>query len=168
MSMNLKMMIMGVVLLAAALKTEAAEPNPNNRLQCWHCSSDTVGAEEFCGEVFNEDNIPVDLLKERNLSVLRACNSSIKSEHERPVCRKTVEEINGQTVTKRFCYYTNKSDTLTHCMDDPTEKNVHRVFCEDCLTEKCNGAIAVGGNYLGLLSCAVTLLIIFVSKHVNV
>lgn len=69
-----------------------AAENPNARLQCWHCSSDTVGSEEFCDEVFQEDKIPSELLKERNLSALRACNSSIKSEHERPVCRKTVEE----------------------------------------------------------------------------
>lgn len=68
----------------------AAQQQPP--LQCWHCSSDTIGAEDFCGDEFKEDNIPTESLKERNLSVLRNCNSSIASEHERAVCRKTVED----------------------------------------------------------------------------
>lgn len=133
----------------------AAEPF----LQCWHCSSDTIGAEDFCGTEFRESDIP-DLLKERNISILRSCNSTINSEHERAVCRKTIEKskytitmtlifemkrikttsspVNGKEVVKRFCYYTNKSDTVDHCIKEPTEKNVVRIYCEDCLTDKCN------------------------------
>uniref|UniRef100_A0A1A9WL41 Protein sleepless n=1 Tax=Glossina brevipalpis TaxID=37001 RepID=A0A1A9WL41_9MUSC len=109
-------------------------------LQCWHCSSDTRGAEDFCGTEFKESNIPTDLLAERNLSVIRHCNSTIHSDHERAVCRKTIEEMNGKTITKRFCYYTNKSDPLDHCNTEITEKNVRRIFCQDCLSDKCNGA----------------------------
>jgi len=41
---------------------------------------------------FQEDNIPTDLIKERNINLLRSCNSTINSDHERAVCRKTVEE----------------------------------------------------------------------------
>uniref|UniRef100_A0A1B0FFL9 Protein sleepless n=1 Tax=Glossina morsitans morsitans TaxID=37546 RepID=A0A1B0FFL9_GLOMM len=109
-------------------------------LQCWHCSSDTKGAEDFCDTEFKESNIPTDLLAERNLSVIRVCNSTIHSEHERAVCRKTIEEMNGKTVTKRFCYYTNKSDPLDHCNTEIIEKNVRRIFCQDCLSDKCNAA----------------------------
>uniref|UniRef100_A0A1I8P5N0 Protein sleepless n=1 Tax=Stomoxys calcitrans TaxID=35570 RepID=A0A1I8P5N0_STOCA len=158
MPLNMKLMIFSVFMLTAVSKIKADE-TPNAPLQCWHCSSDTAGAENFCGEEFSEDSIPWDLMKERNLSAMRSCSSTIKSEHERPVCRKTIEEINGKTVVKRFCYYTNKSDTLNHCMDDPTEKNVRRVFCEDCLTEKCNGATMMGGNVLTSLFAAMTAVI---------
>uniref|UniRef100_A0A1A9ZFI5 Protein sleepless n=1 Tax=Glossina pallidipes TaxID=7398 RepID=A0A1A9ZFI5_GLOPL len=84
-------------------------------LQCWHCSSDTKGAEDFCDTEFKESNIPTDLLAERNL-------------------------MNGKTVTKRFCYYTNKSDPLDHCNTEIIEKNVRRIFCQDCLSDKCNAA----------------------------
>ncbi|KAM7352333.1 target of wit [Cochliomyia hominivorax] len=131
----MKIMIISLIVLTAVYKSKAAE----STLKCWHCSSDTIGAEDFCGNEFKESNIP-DLLKERNISVLRSCNSTINSEHERAVCRKTIEEINGKYVVKRFCYYTSKSDTVDHCRNEPTEKNVHRIYCEDCLTDKCNAA----------------------------
>lgn len=47
---------------------------------------------------------------------------------------------NGKLVTKRFCYYTNKSDPVELCNVTSPEKNVRRIFCEDCLTDRCNGA----------------------------
>jgi len=70
----------------------ANEQRDKQHLQCWHCSSDTIGAEDFCDVTFQEDNIPTDLIKERNINLLRSCNSTINSDHERAVCRKTVEE----------------------------------------------------------------------------
>ncbi|XP_075153320.1 target of wit [Haematobia irritans] len=161
MSINMKLMIFAVFIMTAVLKVKAAGV-PNTPLVCWHCSSDTVGADEFCGSEFDEDKIPADYMKERNLNAGRFCNSTINSEQERPVCRKTIEEINGKMVTKRFCYYTNKSDDLKYCMNDPTEKNINRIFCEDCLTEKCNGARKmVGGS-------ALTLIAVFMAKAINV
>lgn len=68
------------------------QPSSGSHLQCWHCSSDTIGAESFCGRDFKESNIPNDQFKERNISVVRYCNSTIHSEHERAVCRKIIEE----------------------------------------------------------------------------
>ncbi|CAD6999472.1 unnamed protein product [Ceratitis capitata] len=98
------------------------------QLECWHCSSETSGAEDFCGVTFDEDSVPSsEMMKEHNFNVLRNCSSTTHSEHERPVCRKTVEEINGKVVTKRFCYYTNKSDSLDRCMEDPPRNNVVRI-----------------------------------------
>lgn len=47
---------------------------------------------------------------------------------------------NGKLITKRFCYYTNKSDPVELCNITSPEKNVRRIFCEDCLTDRCNGA----------------------------
>jgi len=29
----------------------------NQPLKCWHCASDTKGAEDFCDVTFQEDNI---------------------------------------------------------------------------------------------------------------
>ncbi|XP_030383325.1 uncharacterized protein LOC115630803 isoform X2 [Scaptodrosophila lebanonensis] len=69
---------------------------------------------------------------------MRSCNSSINSDHERAVCRKIVEDSNGKRITKRFCYYTNKSDPVELCNVTSTEKNVQRIFCEDCMTNLCN------------------------------
>ncbi|XP_023308592.2 uncharacterized protein LOC111690354 [Lucilia cuprina] len=152
----MKVMIISLVILTVVYKIKAAEPY----LQCWHCSSDTHGSEDFCGNEFKESNIP-DSLKERNISVMRSCNSTINSEHERAVCRKTIEEINGKQVVKRFCYYTNKSDTLDHCRNEPTEKNVNRVFCEDCLTDKCNNAFKFDISWSILFSA--TLLTLFLA-----
>ncbi|XP_030555446.1 uncharacterized protein LOC115758808 [Drosophila novamexicana] len=137
MSAPMKFIIAGFCLLASAYNIKAHE---HQHLQCWHCSSDTIGAEDFCDVTFQEDNIPTDLIKERNINLLRSCNSSINSDHERPVCRKTVEEYNGKIITKRFCYYTNKSDPVELCNVTTPEKNVRRIFCEDCLTDRCNGS----------------------------
>ncbi|KAH8377234.1 hypothetical protein KR093_004333, partial [Drosophila rubida] len=123
----------------------------NQHLQCWHCSSETSGAEDFCDVTFQEDNIPHELIKERNIKLLRTCNSTINSDHERPVCRKTVEESNGKVITKRFCYYTNKADPVHLCNMTSPEKNVHRIFCEDCLTDRCNGAGPLGAFFSALL-----------------
>uniref|UniRef100_T1H4J0 Protein quiver n=1 Tax=Megaselia scalaris TaxID=36166 RepID=T1H4J0_MEGSC len=62
-------------------------------LHCWQCSSDTLGAEDFCGEVFKKDSIPEDVQRRNYLDVTKHCNSSgIHSEFLIPVCRKTVEE----------------------------------------------------------------------------
>ncbi|XP_037927212.1 uncharacterized protein LOC119661797, partial [Teleopsis dalmanni] len=127
----------------------------NKILECWHCSSDTIGSKDFCDTTFQEDNIPTEILKDRRISVSRHCNNTINSMHERAVCRKTVEKINGETITKRFCYYTNKSDPLDHCQKDPTESSVQRIFCEDCETNKCNSAkkmgVMLGGVVLPVL-----------------
>ncbi|SPP79594.1 uncharacterized protein LOC117581802 [Drosophila guanche] len=137
----MKALIAGVFLLANAWHISAGHEQQQQRhLQCWHCSSDTIGAEDFCDVTFQEDNIPTELIKERNINLLRSCNSTINSDHERPVCRKTVEENNGKIITKRFCYYTNKSDPVELCNVTSPEKNVRRIFCEDCLTDRCNGA----------------------------
>ncbi|XP_067625927.1 UPAR/Ly6 domain-containing protein twit [Eurosta solidaginis] len=129
-----------LVAICCILLTHYSQANPPKQLACWHCSSETIGAEDFCDITFDEDNIPrQEMMKEHNISVLRNCTSTTHSDHERPVCRKTVEKINGKTITKRFCYYTNKSDSLEHCMEEPTENNVERIFCQDCLTDQCNG-----------------------------
>ncbi|XP_036329265.1 uncharacterized protein LOC118741404 [Rhagoletis pomonella] len=138
MESNLKICFTGICFILVALHCQANQPR---QLECWHCSSETIGAEDFCDVTFDEDNIPKpEVMKEHNISVLRNCSSTTHSEHERPVCRKTVEEINGKTITKRFCYYTNKSDSLEHCMEEPTENNVKRIFCQDCLADQCNGS----------------------------
>ncbi|XP_039952128.1 uncharacterized protein LOC120769279 [Bactrocera tryoni] len=130
--------ILGGICLILAVHCSKAEPK---QLECWHCSSETIGAEDFCKESFDEDGIPdEEMRREHNINVLRNCSSTTNSEHEQAVCRKTVEEINGKVVTKRFCYYTNKSDSLDRCMEEPTEKNVVRIFCQDCQKDRCNGA----------------------------
>ncbi|XP_037711448.1 uncharacterized protein LOC119548330 [Drosophila subpulchrella] len=143
----IKALLAGVFLLANAWHITAGnEQREKQHLQCWHCSSDTIGAEDFCDVTFQEDNIPTDLIKERNINLLRSCNSTINSDHERAVCRKTVEENNGKLITKRFCYYTNKSDPVELCNITSPEKNVRRIFCQDCLTDRCNGAFT--GAYM--------------------
>ncbi|EDV33409.1 uncharacterized protein Dana_GF20964 [Drosophila ananassae] len=141
-AMSMKALLATTFLLANAWSITASGNEQNNRhhLQCWHCSSDTYGAEDFCDVTFQEDNIPNDLIRERNINLLRTCNSTINSDHERPVCRKTVEENNGKIITKRFCYYTNKSDAVDLCNITTPDKNVRRIFCQDCLTDRCNGA----------------------------
>ncbi|XP_068151263.1 UPAR/Ly6 domain-containing protein twit [Drosophila tropicalis] len=139
MSVLVKLIIAGVFLLANAFHIQGVE-QPRH-LQCWHCSSDTVGAEDFCDVTFQEDSIPEDFIRERNINLLRSCNSTINSDHEKAVCRKTVEEgANGKYITKRFCYYTNKSDPLELCNVTSPDKNVRRIFCEDCTTDRCNSA----------------------------
>ncbi|XP_065357478.1 UPAR/Ly6 domain-containing protein twit [Calliphora vicina] len=158
----MKVMIISLVILTAVYKIKAVE----SHLQCWHCGSDTIGAEDFCGNEFMESNIP-DLLKDRNISVLRSCNSTINSEHERAVCRKTIEKINGKEVVKRFCYYTSKSDALDHCKNEPTEKNVRRDFCEDCLTDKCNDAFKFNISWsIFLTATLLTLLLAYKTQRV--
>lgn len=144
----MKFIIAGFCLLATAYNIRAHENKP---LQCWHCASDTKGAEDFCDVTFQEDNIPQDLIKERNINLLRTCNSTINSDHERPVCRKTVEETNGKIITKRYCYYTNKSDAVDLCNMTSPEKNVRRIFCEDCLTDRCNGAARMAAIFAAIL-----------------
>ncbi|EDW46396.1 uncharacterized protein LOC6618209 [Drosophila sechellia] len=147
----MKAFLAGLFLLANAWHITAVnEQHQKHHLQCWHCSSDTIGAEDFCDVTFQEDNIPTDLIKERNINLLRSCNGTINSDHERAVCRKTVEENNGKLITKRFCYYTNKSDPVELCNITSPEKNVRRIFCEDCLTDRCNGAFA-GASILEML-----------------
>ncbi|KAH8249515.1 hypothetical protein KR032_010149 [Drosophila birchii] len=138
----MKVLLAGVFLLANAWHITAVNEQHHQRqhLECWHCSSDTIGSEDFCDVTFQEDNIPTDLIRERNINLLRSCNSTIHSDHERPVCRKTVEENKGKIITKRFCYYTNKSDPVELCNITSPEKNGRRIFCEDCLTDRCNGA----------------------------
>ncbi|KAH8419267.1 hypothetical protein KR222_002060 [Zaprionus bogoriensis] len=148
MSASMKLTIAGFCLLATAYNIQANEHQP---LQCWHCSSDTIGAEDFCDVTFQEDNIPTDLIKMHNINLLRTCNSTINSDHERPVCRKTVEEINGKIITKRFCYYTNKSDLVHLCNSTNQEKNVQRLFCEDCLTDRCNGSARLAALLAAIL-----------------
>ncbi|XP_053959747.1 uncharacterized protein LOC129249264 [Anastrepha obliqua] len=144
---SLKIFLAGISLI---LLMHCSQANQPRQLECWHCSSETIGAEDFCDVTFDEDNIPrPEVMKEHNISVLRNCSSTTHSEHERPVCRKTVEEINGKTITKRFCYYTNKSDSLEHCMEELTENNVKRIFCQDCLTDQCNGG---GQQFVSWLS----------------
>ncbi|TMW48540.1 hypothetical protein DOY81_006372 [Sarcophaga bullata] len=151
----MKAMIMSLVILTLVYKVKAGTP-----LQCWHCSSDTAGSENFCGEEFQEGNIP-EQLKDLNIVVTRNCNSTINSEHERAVCRKTIERTNGKTVVKRFCYYTNKSDALDYCRNEPTEKTVRRVFCEDCLTDKCNAGFRNGMSWaIFLTATALTTLVV--------
>lgn len=136
MQKDLKIVLGGICLILAVHCSKAE----SKQLECWHCSSETIGAEKFCKESFDEDGIPdPEVRKEHNINVLRNCSSTTNSEHERAVCRKTVEEINGKPVTKRFCYYTNKSDSMDRCMEEPTEKNVVRIFCQDCPTDRCNG-----------------------------
>ncbi|XP_034100604.1 uncharacterized protein LOC117565549 [Drosophila albomicans] len=145
MTASMKYIIAGFCLLSTVRNIRGEERKP---LQCWHCSSETAGAEDFCDVTFQEDNIPQELIKERNINLLRTCNSSINSDHERPVCRKTVEESNGKVITKRYCYYTNKADPLYLCNMTSPDKNVRRIFCEDCLEDSCNGA----GSLVSFLS----------------
>ncbi|XP_055839820.1 uncharacterized protein LOC129907566 [Episyrphus balteatus] len=113
-------------------------------LECYHCSSETIGSEQFCGRTFQKDSIP-ETLDKYNLSVVRSCTST--SEHLIPTCRKTVEEKNGNTITKRFCFYTNKSDSI-FC-NEPHDGS--RVFCQDCFTDKCNSAPHLFAQQLGFI-----------------
>ncbi|XP_012156904.1 uncharacterized protein LOC101460307 [Ceratitis capitata] len=156
---ELKIVLGGVCLILVLHYSQADLPR---QLECWHCSSETSGAEDFCGVTFDEDSVPSsEMMKEHNFNVLRNCSSTTHSEHERPVCRKTVEEINGKVVTKRFCYYTNKSDSLDRCMEEPTENNVVRIFCQDCQADRCNSADNHVAAWLGQL------LPLFLAKYVR-
>ncbi|KAL5279650.1 hypothetical protein ACFFRR_003943 [Megaselia abdita] len=128
----------GFIVLAALTQIKGS-----NALQCWTCSSETIGAENFCGEIFREQNIPEDIKKRNYLDVTKVCNKTgIHSDFIIPVCRKTVEEniLDGKITVKRFCYFTNKSDSLDQCKMDTIDQGVKRTFCQDCTTDRCNTA----------------------------
>ncbi|XP_017848071.1 uncharacterized protein LOC108603622 [Drosophila busckii] len=149
MSATMKYIFAGLCLLLSTCNIRAHQ---HQALQCWHCSSATVGSDGFCGVTFQEDNIPYEQLKESNSNPLRTCNSSINSDHERPVCRKTVDETNdGKLITKRFCYYTNKSDPVELCNMTKPDNNMRRIFCEDCLSDRCNGSARLAAILAAIL-----------------
>ncbi|XP_055920345.1 uncharacterized protein LOC129951969 [Eupeodes corollae] len=136
MSKSTKLFVTGLCLIASISFNEA--------LECYHCSSETIGSEQFCGQVFREDKIP-ETLERYNLSVVRSCTST--SEHLIPTCRKIEEKRNGNIITKRFCFYTNKSDSI-FC-NEPHDGS--REFCQDCFTNKCNSASQLIAQQLGFI-----------------